>query len=153
MSWYGGTGKLKSLLWRLILSWPWQPVLIEIMYITQTWFYEDNKKAEIGNQKYWIYYQKRIRNGKIRNKKVEFRFKADENQVWLQFKSLIFYPPMAMVLQMEVDSTRHNLKLHRTNIIFQMFNIIFSSQAKVRKLLYIVYDSANITVFGPIWDI
>ena len=129
------------------------PVLIEIMYITQTWFYEDNKKAEIGNQKYWIYYQKRIRNGKIRNKKVEFRLKADENQVWLQFKSLIFYPPMAMVLQMEVDSTRHNLKLHRTNIIFQMFNIIFSSQAKVRKLLYIVYDSANITVFGPIWDI
>jgi hypothetical protein len=111
------------------------PVLIEIMYITQTWFYEDNKKAEIGNQKYWIYYQKRIRNGKIRNKKVEFRFKADENQVWLQFKSLIFYPPMAMALQMEVDSTRHNLKLHRTNIIFQIFNIIFSSQAKVRKLL------------------
>jgi hypothetical protein len=24
----------------------------------QTWFYEDNKKAEIGNQKYWIYYKK-----------------------------------------------------------------------------------------------
>jgi hypothetical protein len=47
----------------------------------QTWFYEDNKKVEIGNQKYWIYYKKRNRNGKIRNKKAEFRFKADENQV------------------------------------------------------------------------
>jgi hypothetical protein len=27
---------------------------------TQTWFYEDNKKAEIGNRKYWIYYKKGI---------------------------------------------------------------------------------------------
>jgi len=54
----------------------------------QTWFYEDNKKVEIGNQKYWIYYKKRIRNDKIRIKKAEFRFKVDENQVWNRDKKL-----------------------------------------------------------------
>ena len=30
-----------------------------IAFDIQTWFYEDNKKAEIGNRKYWIYYIKK----------------------------------------------------------------------------------------------
>jgi len=47
----------------------------------QTWFYEDNKKAEIGNRKYWIYYKKGIVTVKSGIKKAEFRFKVDENQV------------------------------------------------------------------------
>ena len=41
----------------------------------QTWFYEDNKKAEICNWKYWIYYKKGIVTVKSGIKK------ADENQV------------------------------------------------------------------------
>ena len=52
----------------------------------QTWFYQDNKKAEIGNRKYWIYYKKGIitvKSEKKEKKEVEFRFKADENQVCL----------------------------------------------------------------------
>ena len=35
----------------------------------QTWFYEGNKKVEIGNQKYWIYYKKGIATVKSRIKK------------------------------------------------------------------------------------
>jgi hypothetical protein len=41
------------------------PLLVTSVYLScvcptcyQTWFYEDNKKAEIGNRKYWIYYEK-----------------------------------------------------------------------------------------------
>ena len=49
----------------------------------QTWFYEDNKKAEMGNRKNWIYYKNEIVTVKSGIKKAEFRFKADENQVWL----------------------------------------------------------------------
>jgi hypothetical protein len=54
-------------------------VHLTLIEIQTPWFYEDNKKAEIGNRKYWIYYKKRNRNGKIRNKKSGI--KADENQV------------------------------------------------------------------------
>jgi len=48
----------------------------------ETWFYQDNKKAEIGNRKYWLYHKKGIVTVKSGIKKAEFRFKADENQVW-----------------------------------------------------------------------
>jgi hypothetical protein len=59
--------------------------------ILQTWFYEDNKKAEIGNRKYWIYYKKGIATVKSGILKAEFRFKADENQVWYYHYHLRFY--------------------------------------------------------------
>ena len=48
----------------------------------QTWFYEDNKKAEIdkiGSIEYTI--KKGIVTVKSGEKKAEFRFKADENHV------------------------------------------------------------------------
>ena len=53
----------------------------------QTWFYEANKKAEIGKQKYWIYYKKGIvtvKTVKSGIKKAEFRFKTEKNQVWIE---------------------------------------------------------------------
>jgi len=46
----------------------------------QTWFYEDNKKVEIDNRKYWIYYKKGIVMVKSGIKK------ADENQVYESLK-------------------------------------------------------------------
>jgi len=54
--------------------------------LIQTWFYEANKKAEIGKRKYWIYYKKGIVTVKMVKsgmKKAEFRFKAEKNQVCL----------------------------------------------------------------------
>ena len=47
----------------------------------QTWFYEANKKAEIGKRKYWIYYKKGIVTVKSEIKKAEFCFKVEKNQV------------------------------------------------------------------------
>jgi hypothetical protein len=65
---------LSVFLWLLAIA-------LSVFLWFQTWFYEDNKKAEIGNQKYWIYYKKGIVTVKSGIKKAEFHFKADENQV------------------------------------------------------------------------
>jgi hypothetical protein len=59
--------------------------LVDTTSNTQTWFYEANKQAVIGNRKYWIYYKKGIVMVKYGIKKAEFRFKTDENQVWIQY--------------------------------------------------------------------
>ena len=56
--------------------------------ITQTWFYEDNKKAENGNQKYWIYYKNGIATVKSGIKKWNSALKRtkikSDNTIWLQ---------------------------------------------------------------------
>ena len=44
----------------------------------QTWFYEANKKAEIGKRKYWIYYKKGIATVKAGIKKAKFRLEAEK---------------------------------------------------------------------------
>ena len=68
--------------------------LLHYLYNLQTWFYEDNKKTEIGNRKYWIYYKKGIVTVKSGIKKAEFRFKVDEKQVWIWLKSHFWLGPL-----------------------------------------------------------
>ena len=52
---------------------------LNIIWIRQTWFYEANKKAEIGKRKYWIYYKKGIVTVKTVKSGIK---KAEKNQVW-----------------------------------------------------------------------